>query len=38
LGKKKEKTFKSSLCKTGYSEKTADEVWKWYTSPTKNYL
>jgi hypothetical protein len=44
VGKRKEQAFKSMLGKSGYSEKTSDEIWKWYTAPTQknknsdNYL
>jgi len=35
VGKRKEQAFKSMLGKSGYSEKASDEIWKWYTTPTK---
>jgi len=35
MGKKSEQTFKSPLRKYGYSEKTTEEIWKWYTCPLK---
>ena len=30
-----EQFFKTLLGKSGYSDKAADEVWKWYTVPPK---
>jgi hypothetical protein len=33
LTKKKEHAMKSTLLKNAFSEKAADEIWKWYTSP-----
>ena len=35
VGKRKEQAFKSLLGKSGYSEKVSDEIWKWYTAPTR---
>jgi hypothetical protein len=35
LGKKTGCSFKNYLRKSGYSDKTAEEIWNWYTSPTK---
>jgi hypothetical protein len=35
VGKKSEQTFKSPLRKSGYSDKTTDEIRKWYTCPLK---
>ena len=34
--RKKEYVFKSSLYRNSYSQETADEIWKYYTSQTKN--
>jgi len=33
--KKKEQAMKLLLRKNGFSEQTADEIWKWYTCPVK---
>jgi hypothetical protein len=38
LGKKAKLTFESLLVSYGYSEKVADELWKWYDSSGKKGL
>jgi len=35
MGRLNEEVFKSSLVNSGYSVKTADEIWKWYTATEK---
>jgi hypothetical protein len=35
LGKKAKLAFKKLLLTHGYSEKVADELWKWYTPSEK---
>jgi hypothetical protein len=30
-----EQAFKSMLAKAGYKDKPSNEVWKWYTAPSK---
>jgi hypothetical protein len=35
VSKKSERALKSTLRKNGYSEQTADEIWKWYTFKEK---
>lgn len=35
VGKRKEQDFKSMLGNVGYSENASDEIWKWYTAPTR---
>jgi hypothetical protein len=35
LGKKAKLVFKNLLASYGYSEKVADELWKWYTFSEK---
>jgi len=35
LSKKAKRTFKNLLLTHGYSEKVAEELWKWYTFSEK---